>query len=136
MTIGNEERGLTVVLDIEPRLPTASGNAENLKQCLINLVKNALEAMPDGGTLTLRAARSDSYVRIDVEDTGRGIPADLQEKIFSPFVTTKNKGSGLGLAMTRKVIQEMGGKVSLESGEGKGTCVSLFVPVALAVGAV
>ena len=132
MTIGSDERGITVVVDIEPHLPKASGNAENLKQCLINLVKNALEAMPDGGTLTLCAARSDSYVRIDVEDTGRGIPADLQEKIFSPFFTTKNKGSGLGLAMTRKVIEEMGGKVSLESGEG-GTRITLFVPVALDV---
>jgi len=133
MTIGSGERGIAVVLDIAPHLPKASGNAENLKQCLINLVKNALEAMPDGGTLTLRAARSDSYVRIDVEDTGRGIPVDLQDKIFSPFFTTKNKGSGLGLAMTRKVIEEMGGKVSFESAEGKGSRVSLFVPVALAV---
>ena len=133
MTIGNEERGITVVLDIEAALPKASGNAENLKHCLINLLKNSLEAMPDGGTLTLRAARSGSYVRIDVEDTGRGIPVDVQDKLFSPFFTTKNKGSGLGLAMTRKVIEEMGGKVSFESTEGKGTQVTLTLPVALAV---
>jgi len=121
------------VLDIEPRLPKARGNAENLRQCLINLVKNALEAMPDGGTLTLRATRTDSFVRIEVEDTGRGIPADLQHTIFSPFFTTKNKGSGLGLAMTRKTIEEMGGKVELKSTENKGTHITLSVPIALAV---
>jgi PAS domain S-box-containing protein len=133
MTIGSEELDITVVLEIEPNLPKAYGNAENLKQCLINLVKNALEAMSGGGTLTLRAARSGSFVRIEVEDTGRGIPADLQRQIFSPFFTTKKQGSGLGLAMTRKNIEEMGGKVSLESTEGKGTCITLSLPVALAV---
>lgn len=133
MTIGSAERGITVNLDIEAHLPRASGNAENMKQCLINLVKNALEAMPDGGTLTLRAKQSNSYVRIDVEDTGRGIPTELHEKIFSPFFTTKNSGSGLGLAMTRKIINEMGGKVRLESTEGSGTRITLYVPVALAV---
>ena len=133
MTIGSEERGITTAIDIEPGLPKASGNAENLKQCLINLLKNSLEAMPDGGTLTLCAARKGRYVQIDVKDTGRGIPASLQDNIFSPFFTTKNKGSGLGLAMTRKIIEDMGGKVSLESVEGKGTRISLALPVALAV---
>ena len=133
MTLGSEERGITVVLDIEAGLPKASGNAENLKQCLINLVKNALEAMPNGGVLTLRAGRQDSYVHIVVEDNGKGIPANIQEQIFSPFYTTKNSGAGLGLAMTRKVIEEMGGKVFLESQPGKGTRITLLVPVALAV---
>ena len=133
MTIGSEERGIKVVLNLEPHLPKASGNAENLKQCLINLAKNALEAMPDGGTLALRVTRSESFIRIDVEDTGRGIPAKQMDQIFSPFFTTKDRGSGLGLAMTRKMISEMGGKVTLESEEGKGTKISLFVPVALAV---
>jgi len=133
MTMGSEERGIAVVLDIEPNLPKAYGNAENLRQSLINLIKNALEAMPDGGTLTLRAARSGGFVRIEVEDTGRGIPLALQEKIFSPFFTTKNQGSGLGLAMTRKNIEEMGGKVFLASTEGNGTRITLSLPVALAV---
>ncbi len=131
MTIGSEERGIKVVLEIEPHLPKASGNAENLKQCLINLVKNALEAMAEGGALTLRASRDNSQVRITVEDTGAGIPVEIQDKIFSPFFTTKSRGSGLGLAMTRKVISDMGGKLSLESAEGQGTRITLFVPVAL-----
>lgn len=133
MTIGGEERGINTLVDITPPLPHVEGNPENLKQCLINLVKNAMEAMPEGGTVILRARRNDGYVQIDVEDTGMGIPAELHDQVFSPFYTTKQRGAGLGLAMTRKVIEEMGGKVLLTSYVGKGTCISLMLPVALAV---
>lgn len=133
MTIGSEERGIILVTDIQANLPKTRGNAENLKQCLINIVKNALEAMPDGGTLTLRAKRQDDYVRLDVEDTGQGIPPELFDQIFSPFFSTKHGGAGLGLAMARKIIDEMGGKVLLDNLPDAGTRVSLLVPVALAV---
>ncbi len=133
MTIGGDERGIIAVVDITPPLPHVEGNPENLKQCLINLVKNSMEAMPEGGTVSLRARRNDGYVQIDVEDTGTGIPPELHDQVFSPFYTTKQRGAGLGLAMTRKVIEEMGGKVILTSHVGKGTCISLMLPVALAV---
>ena len=133
MTIGSDERGLAVVVDITPPLPHVEGNPENLKQCLINLVKNAMEAMPDGGTVTLRAHRNNGFVQIDVEDTGQGIAPELHELVFSPFYTTKQQGAGLGLAMSRKVIEEMGGKVVLTSHVGKGTRISLMLPAALAV---
>ncbi len=109
------------------------GNAENLKQCLINLVKNAFEAMDDAGTLTIHAHRNSGYVRIDVEDTGKGIAPDIQEQVFSPFFSTKSDGAGLGLAMTRKIIEEMGGKVLLKSRLGQGTAVTLLLPAALDV---
>ncbi len=133
MTIGAEERGLHGKMDIQSNLPKAQGNAENLKQCLVNLVKNAMEAMPEGGTFILRAQRNGAFVQLDVEDTGKGISPEIQDKIFSPFFSTKHEGAGLGLAMTRKVIEDMGGKVTLDSQVGKGTRVSLFVPVALAL---
>ena len=133
MTMGGEERGIIAVVDIAPPLPHVEGNPENLKQCLINLVKNAMEAMPEGGTVILRARRNDGFVQIDVEDTGIGIPPELHDQVFSPFYTTKQRGAGLGLAMTRKMIEEMGGKVILTSHVGKGTCISLLLPVALAV---
>jgi signal transduction histidine kinase len=133
MCIGSEERGITVNVDIAQGLPKASGNAENLKQCLINLVKNSLEAMPAGGALTLRARQEGPFVRLEVEDTGAGIAPAVQEKVFSPFYTTKHGGAGLGLAMTKKVIEEMRGKVELDSAPGRGTRISLLVPVALAV---
>jgi PAS domain S-box-containing protein len=133
MCIGSEERGITVKVEIAEGLPKVSGNAENLKQCLINLVKNSLEAMPSGGALTVRARQEGPYVRLEVEDTGAGIAPDVQEKVFSPFYTTKHGGAGLGLAMTKKVIEEMRGKVELESALGRGSRISLLVPVALAV---
>lgn len=133
MCIGSVERGIKAVVDIAPNLPKVMGNAENLKQCLINLVKNAIEAMPDGGTLTLRAYRDDGRVIILIQDTGMGIPPELQEQVFSPFFSTKHGGAGLGLAMSRKVIEEMGGKVLLKSKPGEGTTLILRLPAALAV---
>jgi signal transduction histidine kinase len=133
MTLGGEERGIHANTVIAPNLPKVRGNAENLKQCLINLVKNAMEAMSAGGSVTMRLARDDGHVVIDVEDTGPGISPELHDQIFSPFFTTKKGGAGLGLAMTRKVIEEMGGKVLLASQPGQGTRVTLTLPAALDV---
>jgi signal transduction histidine kinase len=118
---------------VEPQLPEAGGNAENLKQSLINIVKNALEAMPDGGTLTLSLKRNQDYVQIDVSDTGVGIPEDKIPQVFKPFFTTKQSGAGLGLAMARKVVEEMQGSITLESVRGRGTCVSIMLPVAVSL---
>lgn len=131
MTLGGEERNIVTEADIRPGLPKALGNAENLKQCLVNIIKNAIEAMPCGGCLKVSASLADNFIRIDVTDSGEGIKPEVQDHIFNPFFSTKNSGSGLGLAMTRKVIEEMGGKVSFESAQGKGATISLFVPVAL-----
>ncbi|MDR2076159.1 MAG: PAS domain-containing protein [Desulfovibrio sp.] len=133
MTLGGEERGIRAEAVLEAGLPKVVGNAENLKQCLINLVKNSLEAMPEGGSLVIRCLRDKDAVRICVEDTGKGIPAEIQGRIFNPFFSTKDSGAGLGLAMTRKIIDEMGGKLSLKSKVGQGTTITLLLPAALAV---
>jgi PAS domain S-box-containing protein len=133
LTIGCTERNINVILEEEPQLPEVGGNAENLKQSLINIVKNALEAMPDGGILTLSLKRNQSYVQIDVSDTGVGIPEDKLPQVFNPFFTTKQSGAGLGLAMARKVIEEMKGSITIESVRGRGTCVSIVLPVAAAM---
>jgi PAS domain S-box-containing protein len=130
LTLGCTERNINAILEVEPQLPEAGGNAENLKQSLINIVKNALEAMPDGGILTLSLKRNQDYVQIDVSDTGIGIPEDKLSQVFNPFFTTKQSGAGLGLAMARKVIEEMKGSITLESVRGCGTCVSIMLPVA------
>jgi PAS domain S-box-containing protein len=133
MTLGSEERGIRAEALVEDGLPRAVGNAENLKQCLINLVKNSLEAMPGGGSLIIRCRRDGDMVRISVEDTGRGIAPEIRPQIFNPFFSTKDSGAGLGLAMTSKIIDEMGGKVELKSQVGEGTTVTLSLPAALAV---
>jgi PAS domain S-box-containing protein len=133
MTLGGEERGIRAEAVLEDGLPKAVGNAENLKQCLINLVKNALEAMPGGGSLVIRCLRDKDTVRISVEDTGQGIAPEIQTQIFNPFFSTKEGKAGLGLAMTRKVIDEMGGQVILKSRTGEGTTIILQLPAALAV---
>ena len=131
MSFGTE-KPIPITLGLAENLPRVHGNAEMLKQCLINLIKNAQEAM-DEGAITVRTRYVDGIVFLEVEDNGPGIPLDLQEKIFSPFYSTKDKGSGLGLAMTRKIINEIGGKLLLHSKVGFGTIVSLGLRPILAV---
>ncbi|WP_051694351.1 two-component system sensor histidine kinase NtrB [Desulfohalovibrio reitneri] len=109
-------------------LPLAKGDPEMVKQSLINLVKNAKEAMPEGGELTLRTYLRRGYVAVEVTDTGVGIPAENLPKVFNPFFSTKDKGAGLGLAMTKKILDDLGGDVQIESVEGEGTTVRLLLP--------
>ena len=133
MGIGGEERHIDLALNLAENLPKVRGNAEMLKQCLINLVKNAQEAMPDGGKIAVRTRRSGDVVFLEVEDNGSGIPPELHEQVFSPFFSTKDKGAGLGLAMTRKIVGEMSGKVYLSSQPDKGTTISLALKPVLDV---
>ena len=133
MGIGSDERHITITLELTEDLPKVRGNGEMLKQCLINLVKNAQEAMPQGGAIQVRTKLAGANVLLQVQDTGMGIPPELQERVFSPFFSTKDKGAGLGLAMTRKIIEEMGGRVHLLSQPQKGTTISLTLRPVLAV---
>ncbi|MDR2893124.1 MAG: PAS domain-containing sensor histidine kinase [Deltaproteobacteria bacterium] len=133
MGMADSDKHIKTVENIAASLPRARGNPDFLKQGLINIIKNAQEAMPDGGTLTISSAASGHMVEILVQDTGIGISKDKQSQIFSPFYSTKGKGSGLGLAMTKKIIEDMGGKLKLESEEGKGTTVRILLLPSLAV---
>ncbi|SBW00112.1 Sensory box protein (fragment) [uncultured delta proteobacterium] len=126
------EKNITIKLQIAEHIPHVHGNAEMLKQCLINLIKNAQEAMEEG-VIDVRTRYVDGIVYLEVGDNGPGIPQELQEKIFSPFFSTKDKGSGLGLAMTRKIINEIGGKLLLHSQVGHGTLVTMALRPVLAV---
>ena len=127
--IGSEERGVDLDIRLAADVPKARANTELLKQCLINLVRNALEAMPHGGRLSVTTAMERQQVLITVTDTGGGIPAEIRDKIFNPFFSTKKteSGAGLGLAMTRKIISDLGGDVRLSSQPNKGTSVSLLL---------
>ncbi len=127
--IGSQKRGVTLDIRLGEEVPHIRADAELLKQCLINLIKNALEAMPDGGRLTVTTAMEHRQVLISIEDTGYGIPVEIQDKIFNPFFTTKKteSGAGLGLAMTKKILSDLGGDLRLSSRPGKGTQVVLLL---------
>ncbi|WP_316899139.1 ATP-binding protein [Pseudodesulfovibrio indicus] len=118
---------------LDESMARVHANPDLIKQCLINLIKNGLEAMPEGGKLFVTTAMNHDLAMLAVEDTGVGIPLDIRDKIFSPFFSTKDKGAGLGLAQIHKILDELGGRVDLVSMEGVGTKVTLFLPPILAV---
>ena len=133
MCLGCDLKNIVVLKDLSEPLAKVKSDPELLKQSLINLVKNSMEAMPDGGTLTVRTGLTRDYVFLEVDDTGQGIPPEIRDKVFSPFFSTKGKGAGLGLAMIRKIVDDIGGDVELTSKVGEGTRVTLFLPPVLAV---
>lgn len=105
------------------------GNRDRIEQALLNLGKNALQAMGAGGVLEIACASAGAEARISMKDTGQGIAETDLPKVFEPFFTTKARGTGLGLALCRKVIEEHGGTISLESRAGEGTTVTLALPL-------
>ncbi|MBI3062803.1 MAG: PAS domain S-box protein, partial [Deltaproteobacteria bacterium] len=113
--------------DFPAELPLVHADSEKLKQALLNLCKNAVEAMPQGGTLTLRGRNSGRHVILEVADTGLGIPAEVD--IFEPFATTKSWGTGLGLVIVRQILTAHGGAVAYSSERGRGTVFRLTLPV-------
>jgi signal transduction histidine kinase len=101
---------------------------EMFEKVLLNLMLNAEDAMPQGGTLTLQARAEDGWVALDVIDTGCGMDAELAAKAFTPFVTTKPGGHGLGLATARKIVRAHGGEISVQSEPGRGTKFTIRLP--------
>jgi len=110
-------------------LPEVSLDPEFIRTCLYNIVLNAFEAMPGGGTLTVRAEQSNDRLALSFVDSGVGVEREKLDKVFEPFFTTKSRGLGLGLALTRKVIEEHGGKVQFDSCLGKGSVVTMIFPL-------
>lgn len=106
-----------------------SCDEHRLKQVFINFIKNAIEAMPDGGSLTLKTSVRNEFVHISIIDTGAGIPPDKLKKIGEPFYTTKKRGNGLGLMVSFHIIESHGGKVNIESELNKGTIFTVELPV-------
>lgn len=122
-----EQQQVALVTDCPEGLQIP-GNRDRLGQVLLNLGKNALQAMPDGGVLTITSAVSGSDVLLTMSDTGHGMGRDVLARIFEPFFTTKARGTGLGLALSKKIIEEHGGEISVESTAGQGTSVSITLP--------
>ncbi|AJE04001.1 sensor histidine kinase [Geobacter pickeringii] len=128
-----QKRSVTVIEDLDFRLPFIAADGNRVKQVFINLIMNALQAMEEGGKLFLRTLPAEgARVMVQVADTGPGIPAATLERLFTPFFTTKGpeEGTGLGLFVTRKIMEGVGGTIAVESAVGEGTTFTLTFPVA------
>src|SRR6266850_1386376 len=132
--VTHQQRGDNVQIEIEAEddLPTVLGDAGQLQQAVVALATNAIDAMPEGGTLTLRAIRSDARILVQVKDTGIGIAPENMTKIFDPFFTTKDvgRGTGLGLAVCYGILSDHGGRLDVRSTVGVGTTFTITLPIA------
>jgi len=120
---------IELVKKLAPENPTVNIDTDEMTQAVRNLIKNGIEVMPETGKIFVRTEVSGDMVRIDVEDAGPGIPKETLEKIFAPFFTTKARGTGLGLAVVKKITDRHRGRVEVTSVVGKGTCFKLFIPL-------
>lgn len=112
-------------------LPEISVDSELIKTCLFNIIINAFQAMPDGGTLTLKTEEENGKFVITVSDTGKGVSREKISKVFEPFFSTKTTGLGLGLAITKRIIEDHGGTIEFHSTEGKGSKVIIKLPLSV-----
>ena len=124
-----ENRGQTLEEKLARQLPTAPLDPAQIKQVLVNLVKNAVQAMTKGGVLTVQTGSGADGVWVSIADTGCGIPQEQLNRIFEPFFTTKRKGSGLGLMIVQRIVREHGGLIKLESNVGQGTRFRIWLPL-------
>jgi len=119
-----------VHLSLGRQLAYAMVDEATIRGALMNLILNAIEAMPDGGTLNIAIDQTDEVLRLEIIDTGRGIEEEEAKKIFEPFYTTKTQGLGLGMPYAKKIIDQHGGTISLNSRPGEGTTISVTLPAA------
>jgi PAS domain S-box-containing protein len=124
-----ENRGLLIRAKLARDLPHGMIDAAQIKQVLVNLLKNAMQAMTKDGTLTLQTGEGADGIWVSVADTGGGIPQEQINRIFEPFYTTKKKGSGLGLMIVQRIVREHGGRIELESRVGHGSCFRIWLPL-------
>ena len=134
MQNGNTKKGVSgtinLVREFEPDLPEIIADPMQLRQVFMNLLMNAVDAMPDHGSLVLRTSFDEAAcaVTVSLSDSGKGIDAAVLDKIFQPFFTTKAGGTGLGLAISKRLIEEQGGQIAIESSPGKGTTFTITLP--------
>ena len=131
MTPEAERAGTRIAVDVAPELPPVAGDAGLLQQACTNLVTNAIQSMPDGGAVTIDAYRgTDGAIAVRVRDEGVGIPSDDLERIFRLYYTTKPQGSGIGLSMVYRIVQMHDGRIDVDSEVGRGTVMTMTLPVA------
>lgn len=124
-------QGVTLTRTFGPRPLMGEVDQEQMRRVLHNLLKNALEAMPEGGFLSVEVARQEGWAVVKIQDTGEGIAADHLEKIFHPAFTTKPQGTGLGLAIVEKILWDHGGEITVDSTVGRGTLFVVKLPAVI-----
>lgn len=122
-------RGQSIDLRLGNYIPRLHLNAKEMKQLILNLCRNAMEAMDDKGSLTIETCMAGDLVELCVKDTGCGIPKDKLDRLFEPFFTTKSKGTGLGLALCMSIVQRHHGSITVQSEEGVGTTFTISFPL-------
>ncbi|MGB3392655.1 MAG: response regulator [Stenotrophomonas sp.] len=131
---GSLPRNVTLQLEVSDERLVVEANYTELQQVLINLALNAIQAMPEGGQLQLLAERAaGERLRIRVQDEGIGMDAAIQERLFSPFFTTRESGTGLGLVSCKRIVEGLGGEIAVRSQPGQGSCFDLLLPLQAAV---
>jgi signal transduction histidine kinase len=129
LTRRQAERSDVAVIVTLGELPLLTGDGGQLRQALLNLVLNALQAMPQGGQLTVTTHRADGQAEVMVADSGPGIPAGEEERIFKTFVTTRPDGTGLGLPISQRIVISHGGQLTLRNHPGKGATFTIALPL-------
>lgn len=123
---------VTLQIQTAEELPPVSVDPEQIKQVLLNLVINAVQAMPNGGQVTLRARRDGDWIQLEVEDEGVGIPPDDFERVFDPFFTTRSNGTGLGLSIAYQIVSQHGGHISARRNAQRGMTFTVTLPLTTA----
>ena len=122
-------QGITVSVATDPAVPSMEIDRSLLRQAVLNLIKNGLEALSQGGTLTVTTRRAGDSVEIAVSDTGPGIPHDVGRRLFEQFFTTKPQGTGLGLSISRQIVEEHEGEIRWSSAPGAGATFTMSLPI-------
>ena len=119
---------IETIAEIADDIQNVKADPDYLKRILTNLLINAEQAMPNGGKITITARKQNGYCLITIEDTGEGIPEDVKPHLFKPLFTTKSKGQGFGLAVSKRLAKAMGGDVTFESEKGNGSKFTVKLP--------
>ena len=128
MEEGFKTRGVQIVTHLDPELPSVRADADQLKQVFLNILRNAVQAMPNGGEIQITTSSQNDVVLVEIRDSGEGISPEDLEQLFSPFFTTKTYGTGLGLTVCRKIVEDHAGQIDADSRIGEGTAMRVRLP--------
>ncbi|OHB74217.1 MAG: hypothetical protein A2Z34_10310 [Planctomycetes bacterium RBG_16_59_8] len=123
-----ERQHIRIVRNFDRRIPPISADRNQISQAITNIVLNAIQAMPGGGTISVRTSLKQQTAHIEIADTGAGIPPEAADRIFNVYFSTKTEGTGLGLSITKRIIEEHGGTISMKSAPGEGTTFLIDFP--------